>query len=496
MTDKDRLQQLLQSTLQNCEAHEGLPDNSGATCTIVALQRLSGGASMETWSFDWQCKDQRQALIARLKPMASNTVATDSSPVEMGQIPLQLEAQLLAVLSESDVKAPQHICDLPASDGIAEGYVMSREQGEALPAKILAQEQYAAARDNLAFECGQQLAMIHQIPVAKLPEGLSTLSTSQRLDNFQQLSDRFGNLSPVHQLAINWLREHQPEQHASCLLHGDFRNGNLLVNLDGLSSILDWELAHIGHPEEDLGYLCANVWRFGRADKPVGGFGDYQQLLDGYQSISGWSPERRTLKYWELFAALSWGMVCLVMEDVYHRGIDPSLERLAIGRRVSESEVDIMLLLDELQAYQSVNVGIDNIETSKRVDEDTKVDNTEFGSATSLLNGVTNYLKDELIPKLDPYTAYTTRVAINSLKIAARDFQSGDKIAELDERIAAHLQLPVSARPTPAICLAMRETADFTDTELVSMLKQRCLLALQVNNPKYWGYQEALAKWQ
>ena len=50
--------------------------------------------------------------------------------------------------------------------------------------------------------------------------------------------------------------------------------GNIIVSQDGLQSIIDWELAHVGNPLQDLGWICGNSWRFGNTDKVIGGFGD------------------------------------------------------------------------------------------------------------------------------------------------------------------------------------------------------------------------------
>jgi aminoglycoside phosphotransferase (APT) family kinase protein len=129
-------------------------------------------------------------------------------------------------------------------------------------------------------------------------------------------------------------------------VHGDFRNGNLLVDEQGLVAVLDWELAHVGEPAEDLGYICGNVWRFGRSDRPVGGFGTYEDLLAGYAAVTGDAPSPEEVRYWEVYTALGWGIVCLTMVDMYRSGQDPSLERAAVGRRMSESEIDLLVLLD------------------------------------------------------------------------------------------------------------------------------------------------------
>ena len=224
-----------------------------------------------------------------------------------------------------------------------------RLEGEALPRRLLREKRFEVARRRLAFECGEALATLHGIALEDCPAGLRDLGPSADLDRLQALCDRFANPSPVHQLAINWLREQPPPAGPRVLCHGDFRSGNLLVGERGLHAVLDWELAHIGFAGEDLGYLCANVWRFG-SDRPVGGFGDYRQLLDGYASVRGEAPSLSEVRRWELYAALGWGLVCLTMLELHVSGTDPGLERAAVGRRVSESEIDILLLLEEFGA--------------------------------------------------------------------------------------------------------------------------------------------------
>jgi aminoglycoside phosphotransferase (APT) family kinase protein len=121
-----------------------------------------------------------------------------------------------------------------------------------------------------------------------------------------------------------------------------------MLNERGLAAVLDWELAHIGHAGEDLGYLCARVWRFG-SDRPVAGIDDYRPLLDGYRSVREGAPELRELMLWQLYAALGWGLVCLTMQALHESGADPGVERAAVGRRLCESEIDVLLLLEELE---------------------------------------------------------------------------------------------------------------------------------------------------
>ncbi|WP_146003571.1 phosphotransferase family protein [Kineobactrum sediminis] len=315
-------------------------DDSGKG-VIHTLKRLSGGANMETWAFDWEVDGETRPLILRRSPI--DAVDSDSP---LAQLPLTSEAALLPLAAAQGVPVPTVLRVLGEDTDLGPGYIMSREPGEALPGRILADERYAGAREQLAYQCGETLARIHRVAADTVPAAVPNQPLPERLAAQQALLDRYGNASPVHQLALNWLLDNAPEASRHCLLHGDFRNGNLLVDENGLVAVLDWELAHCGDPAEDLGYLCGNVWRFGRSDKPVGGFGDYASLLAGYRAVAGWAPDLDEIHYWEVYCALGWGLVCLTMVDLYRSGADTTLERAAVGRRNSESEMDLLLLLD------------------------------------------------------------------------------------------------------------------------------------------------------
>ncbi|MEZ5573707.1 MAG: phosphotransferase family protein [Halioglobus sp.] len=321
-----------------------MPADNADGAQISGLHRLSGGANMETWSFDLITPAQTQPLILRRAPGSSAETTAPIAPAER-ELSLADEAALITVAGRYAVPVPSVRLVLRTEHGLGEGYIMSRERGEALPFRLLAQERYANARRQLAFQCGQTLAHIHQIPLAELPAGVPDHSGEQLLQRAQALLDRYDNVSPVLQLGINWLREHARFSPQRTLVHGDFRNGNLLVDEQGLVAVLDWELAHLGDPLQDLGYITANVWRFD-APKPVGGFGEYAELLAGYATVTGSTPAMHDIRYWQVHAALSWGLVCLLMLGMYRSGQDSSLERAAVGRRLSEAEIDLLLLLE------------------------------------------------------------------------------------------------------------------------------------------------------
>ena len=78
---------------------------------------------------------------------------------------------------------------------------------------------------------------------------------------------------PVFDFSFKWLEMNIPNNDKLFLIHGDFRNGNILMSQkSGVKSILDWELLHLGDPHEDLAWICVNSWRFGNINSPVVGY--------------------------------------------------------------------------------------------------------------------------------------------------------------------------------------------------------------------------------
>ena len=129
------------------------------------------------------------------------------------------------------------------------------------------------------------------------------------------------------------------------MVHGDFRNGNLIVGPEGIRAVLDWELAHRGDPLEDLGWLCVKAWRFG-SPLPVGGFGTVEQLRGRLRRRRRQEPSTGVrLHWWQVLGTLRWGIICIVQALTHTTGLVRSVELAAIGRRVCEVEWDLLELL-------------------------------------------------------------------------------------------------------------------------------------------------------
>lgn len=304
---------------------------------VSRVEQLSGGASSATFAVDAVKADGTPW------PLILQCAATGSVPE--GGLPRADQARLQQIAFAAGLPVAEVVRVLAPDDGLGEGFVMARLPGEALASKWLKLPDYAPARAILTRQCAEVLARLHQMPMAaaaglSLPAG----STAQSLDRMFANYRRFGVDSPVFDLAFAWLRERVADRPAANIVHGDFRSGNFLVAPDGLVAVLDWELAHLGDGHEDLGWLCCNSWRFGVWDKPVGGFGERDELYAAYEAAGGGPVDRERAAFWEVFGTLKWGIACLQLGDDHVSGRLRNVERAAIGRRVSEVELDLMHL--------------------------------------------------------------------------------------------------------------------------------------------------------
>jgi aminoglycoside phosphotransferase (APT) family kinase protein len=308
----------------------------GAT-GVTAAKKLSGGASQETWSFDVVHPDGVFGAILRRSPPGYGAAPSRAAG-------LDAEAVLMRLAYEAGLPSPKVMYVLRPQDELGTGFIMARVEGETIARKILRDEQFATARPMLARQLGKVAAGIHGLDLAKLPE-LRRMTAAKEIFELERDYRGFDWPRPVFELALCWLRDNDPgPSDEVTLVHGDFRHGNLIIGPDGVRAVLDWELAHLGDPMEDLGWICVNSWRFGEIDKPVGGFGTREDLFAGYEA-AGRRADPDRVKFWEVMGTLRWGVMCCGMMQRFRSGPDHSMERAMIGRRSSETEIDLLRLL-------------------------------------------------------------------------------------------------------------------------------------------------------
>jgi aminoglycoside phosphotransferase (APT) family kinase protein len=242
-----------------------------------------------------------------------------------------------------------------ADDGLGVPFmVMDFVPGLALGQRLLRDDAYASTREALPAQLAGELARLHAAaPGHRLPGATPAGDDPRRfaLAAVKQWTAAAATLHtdyprPALDLAARWLELNAPSVQEPVLVHGDFRIGNIMFDERGLTAVLDWELAHLGDPAEDLGWLCVRSWRFGRDHPAVGGLCTRSSLLELYREAGGRAVSADQLRYWEIFGNWKWAIICLLQAASARAGSSPDVELAAIGRRVPAVEWELVDLLD------------------------------------------------------------------------------------------------------------------------------------------------------
>jgi aminoglycoside phosphotransferase (APT) family kinase protein len=325
-----------------------LQRHAGLNGRVEDLRRLTGGATKTTWSFDLLTGDGRQPMILQQTPARLPSSGPSPGP-SFGPCAPKLDAaedaRVMIAARAHGVPAPRVVAILDVHDGLDRGYVTARVEGETLGRKVVGDPALAVARAAMAAQAGAILAAIHATPTQQLPF-LQHLSPAQELAVYGDLLERTGFRHPALEFALQWIRRHLPTEWRDALVHSDFRTGNLIVGPEGIRCVLDWEIARIGDPMQDLGVLCMKTWRFGGAPE-AGGFGARDDLYAAYERASGMPVDPARVRFWEAFSNLKWAIGCVRRGlSVRGDGSPASVELCAVGRRMEEPLWDFFQLTE------------------------------------------------------------------------------------------------------------------------------------------------------
>ncbi|WP_327665469.1 phosphotransferase family protein [Streptomyces sp. NBC_00498] len=429
----------------------------GGPVTVEGWRRLSGGASRDTFSLDATAADGiTHSLILRCDP-----------PVKPSPEAMTREAAVLAAAAGAGVPVPR-LVDHGTVLGRAH-LLMERVEGETIPRRLLRDERFAAVRPKLARELGRILARIHTIPVASVPD----LPEVDPVRHLTDLYRQFDDPRPAVELGLRWLAEHRPPTvRPACVVHGDFRNGNLMIDGTGVRAVLDWELTHVGDPVEDLGWLCVKAWRFG-SPEPVGGFGPREELLAGYAEISGTRPGEDELRWWEVYGTLRWAVLCRMQAERFLSGAEQAVEYAVLGRKVCEQEYDVLLALGVTEPGPVPDVLAGRDDTTDAPPHDRP-------GADALLRSVQTFLTEETAG--DPRLRFLSKVAANAVAIARREALLAPAQADTHTRRLAALGLADDR----ALAEAIRDGAVLPDDAAVlEAVRGGVTDKLAVANPAY-----------
>ena len=353
--------------------------------------------------------------------------------------------------------------------------VMERLAGSADPKLILAGED-APDEAELLDQIAAALAAVHRMDAG----AGAAPAIDDPLALVRGMHESLGEPHPTFELAFRDLERERPAVRDPSFVHGDFRMGNLLVDGNGLTGVLDWELAHLGDPVEDLGWLCVPAWRFQRPDRPAAGLGTRAQLLDAYERHSGVAVDSHDLAWWELMGTLRWGVICVMQAFVHLSGSTRSVEHAVIGRRACEVEWDLLAMLDERAG--GARADPDTAGPATADDGPGPITLHDRPTAGELLAAVRATLGEELLPAVEGRRAFELRVSMRALGMVARELELGDRHARVREAALGAL----GAQDERALAAAIR-AGDFDGREAQVRTALRSLVRakLEVANPRY-----------
>ena len=417
------------------------------------ITRLTGGATMESWRFASGGGD----YVLRRAPSLS---FMEDRPFGHGT-----EAAIIRAAHGAGVTAPEVLVELQPGDGIGSGFVMRALPGTPDPRAILAMDDPA----QLLRQVARDLAKIHSLPRAALPEDVPEMDYAEGVDGLDRQFEEAGADRPIIALGLRWLLDNLPERVEPVLNHGDYRLGNLLAEDSQLTGVLDWELAHFGDRHEDLAFGCMAVWRFARVDRPALGLGSLQDYVDAYEAESGAQVDAGRFRFWLVYRTVWWALGCLRMASFWRSGDDRMLERVVISRRTSEQELDLLLLLEEdapaAEQARPVPPADDPLEPEGEA------------SAGELATAIAEWL-GTVKDRMEGHDRFQLAVARNALGMIARNDAAATQSE--DAMLAQDLLDGKATLATPG---------------LLAMLRRAALDKLAADVPKYPMLALAQAKW-
>lgn len=314
----------------------------------VHAHRLGGGAIQENHALDVTVYGGPMAGAHRwvLRTDAPSGVAVSRSREE--------EFRLLQVAAGAGLTVPEPlwICTDVALLG-RPFYIMERVTGIADGRRLVQSDWTPTQRQAIVEQLGQELAHLHavnpttpEISFLKSFEGPPAL---RRVEQYRDYLDALPEPQPVLEWGLRWLELNAPAGGDVVLCHCDFRTGNIMIDHDRVTGILDWEFADFSDPIEDLGWFCARCWRFGVDRFEAGGIGDKEAFVIAYERASGRAVDPDTLTYWQVMAEARWAVIALQQTSRYLSGKEPSLELALTGYMVPEMEMNLIRGIEQIE---------------------------------------------------------------------------------------------------------------------------------------------------
>jgi aminoglycoside phosphotransferase (APT) family kinase protein len=278
-----------------------LSRTSGQPTQVEGLARISGGASRETYRYEAVTDAGREGFILRRDPPGS-LIETDR------------RAEFLAIRSFAgkDVAAPEAVVLEEEGAELQRPFFIMRRVDGGAAASPFAPDPFGPHAATVGEQFFSIMGRIAGEPVEGLPL-LAVQTPPDRADCWRRELDYWAGVidedelhpQPIVRAAIRRLR-HAPPPPATrvSVVHGDYRIGNFLHDGGGrIIALLDWEMAHLGDPLEDLAWAMDPLWST-PGDGRISGMAPREAALAIWRRSSGLAIDEAALAWWSLFASV------------------------------------------------------------------------------------------------------------------------------------------------------------------------------------------------
>jgi aminoglycoside phosphotransferase (APT) family kinase protein len=252
---------------------------------ITRCIQTAGGNRCQSWAIDVQADGKTHAVFLRYAP---------PRPVGVEPYTVHREAQVYRAIDGAGLRAPRLLAEHPQHQAVlterAAGIAEFRHLSD------------PAMKQAIATEFMQTLASLHRVPVDGVvldggsfgPRIADHVRAELRI--WRAMYDETGSADPVIDLAFGWLDANMPDPDGAVVLaHGDAGPGNFLFEHGHLTALIDWELAHLGDPMEDLAWYSMRC-----VMEPVPDFGS---SLRAYERFAEAAIDRARVLYHRVFVS-------------------------------------------------------------------------------------------------------------------------------------------------------------------------------------------------
>lgn len=306
------------------------------------IKKLSGGAIQENWAISGKLDQEDYEIV--LRKNAATLVDASSGR--------QQEYELLKRLYELNICVPQPLLFEKKDNFLnSEFFVMNKISGVAEGHKLVRLNQ-PDLQCKILQDIGHKLAAIHLIESD--PEIERIIQKPPKENYLNQLTEdlheqllKLREPRPILEFALSWMKQEQPETDDLVIVHGDYRTGNIMIDHDHVSGILDWEFTHWGDRREDIGWFTSKCWRFGKDAQVAGGIGSYKDFMQAYSQVSDIYIPEFELKFWHVLSHVRWAIIAIQQANRNLSNARPSLELALTAFLVPQLEKNILDIIGD-----------------------------------------------------------------------------------------------------------------------------------------------------